>query len=145
DLDFKSLPPVYPVSLGADSGLLDLSVARVSVSQTNFEDSPVTITAEVAGQGIAGRKIAVRVLDESGKELERRTLSVPDNNEPLAQRFLIKPEQPGISFYPVQACLDGEEDAREGRTAEATLANNRRLATVDRGGGASRTLYVRWP
>src|SRR6478672_440403 len=142
NVDWKSLPPVYPVALGADSGLLDLSVARVSVTQTNFEASPVTITAEVEGQGLASRKITLRVLDESGKELERRSLVIPAGNEPLAQRFLIKPERPGISFYTVQASLEGEEAAREGHTAEATLANNRRLATVDRGGGPYRVLYV---
>jgi uncharacterized membrane protein len=69
-------------------------------------------------------------------------LAVPAGDEPLAHRFLIKPEQPGISFYTVQASLEGEEDAKAGRTAEATLANNRRLATVDRGGGPYRILYV---
>lgn len=142
EAEWKNLPPVYPVALGAESGLVDVSVSRVSVTQTNFEASPVTIIAEVEGQGIAGRKIAVRVLDEAGKELERRTLPAPATDEPLAQRFLIKPEKPGISFYTVQSCLEGEEDAREGHTAEATLANNRRLATVDRGGGPYRILYV---
>jgi uncharacterized membrane protein len=140
--DWKGLPPVYPVALGTESGLVDLSVTRVSVSQTNFEASPVTITAEVEGQELAGRKIVLRVLDEAGKELERRTLVAPHGDEPLAQRFLIKPERPGISFYTVHACLEGEEEAREGRSAEATVANNRRLATVDRGGGPYRVLYV---
>jgi uncharacterized membrane protein len=147
EYDWKKLPPVYPVAVGSDSELVDVSVSRVSVTQTNFEASPVTITAEVAGQGIAGRKIVLRVLDESGKELERRTLAATTDGPPLAQRFLIKPEQPGISFYTVQASLEGEEDAKDGRTggastAEATLANNRRLATVDRGGGPFRVLYV---
>jgi len=142
DLDWKSLPPVYPVVLGADSGLVDLSVSRVSVSQTNFEASPVTITAEIAGQEVAGKKAVVRVLDEEGKEMERRTAMMPTDGKPLAQRFLLKPERPGISFYTVQAALEGEEGATLGRTAEATLANNRRLATVDRGGGPYRVLYV---
>lgn len=140
--DYKNLPPVYPVALGDAGDQLDLSVTRVSVTQTNFEASPVTIAAEIAGQGLAGKKVAVRVLDESGKELEKRIVPFPAGKEPLAQRFLIKPEQPGISFYTVQAALEGEEAAKEGRTAEATLANNRRLATVDRGGGPYRILYV---
>jgi uncharacterized membrane protein len=140
--NYKHLPPVYPVALGDDGEQLDVSVARVSVTQTNFEASPVTIAAEIEGQGLAGKKIAVRVLDESGKELEKRVVAAPSEKEPLAQRFLIKPERPGISFYTVQAALEGEEAAREGRTAEATLANNRRLATVDRGGGPYRILYV---
>jgi uncharacterized membrane protein len=141
-VDWKHLPPVYPVALGAESGLVDLSVARISVSQTNFEAAPVTITAEIEGQDIARRKIVVRVLDEGGKEIERRTLQMERDGEPLAQRFLLRPERPGITFYTVQACLEGEEEVRPGRTAEATLANNRRIATVDRGGGPYRVLYV---
>src|SRR4029453_13666853 len=110
EMRWKALPPIYPVALGTESGLVDLSVTRVSVSQTNFEASPVTITAEIGGQGVAGRKIAVRVLDESGKELERRVLTATAGAEPLAQRFLIKPEKPGISFYTVHASLEGEEN-----------------------------------
>ncbi len=144
NFDWRKLPPVYPVLPGGQSDLVDLSVARVSVSQTNFEAAPVTITAEIEGQEVAGKKIVVRVLDESDREVERRTLVAPGGVEPLAQRFLIKPEKPGVSFYTVQAFLDGEEgyENRPGRTAEATLANNRRLATVDRGGGPYRVLYV---
>src|SRR6266481_9485923 len=70
EAEWKNLPPVYPVALGAESGLVDVSVSRVTVTQTNFEASPVTIIAEVEGQGVAGRKIALRVLNEAGKELE---------------------------------------------------------------------------
>ncbi|MCI0356966.1 MAG: glutamine amidotransferase [Planctomycetaceae bacterium] len=149
--DWKSLPPVYPVAIGAESGLADLSVARVSVSHTNFEAAPVTIVAEIAGQGMAGRKVVVRVLDATGKEVERRVLPGVKDGDTLAQRFLVKPERPGVSFFAVETFLEGEEQLLEeskivGKGAagsdEATLANNRRLATVDRGGGPYRVLYV---
>lgn len=144
NLDWSRLPPVYPVLPTGGSDLVDLSVARVAISQTNFEAAPVTITAEIEGQSVAGKKIVVRVLGEDGKEVERRSLLGPADREPLAQRFLIKPEKAGVSFYTVQTFLDGEEgfEQRPGRTTEATLANNRRLATVDRGGGPYRVLYV---
>ena len=49
-LDWSKLPPVYPVVPGGGTDLVDLSVARVTVSQTNFEAAPVTITAEIEGQ-----------------------------------------------------------------------------------------------
>lgn len=151
--NWQGLPPVYPVVLGGEDSLVDLSVARVSVSQTNFDAAPVTIAAEIEGQGVAGKSVVVRVLDESGKEVERREVAAMPAGRPLAQRFLFKPEQAGISFYTIEACLAGEEKSLDGarkaasgaalpRTAEATLANNRRLATVDRGGGPYRVLYV---
>ncbi len=150
-VDWKSLPPVYPVAVGEDSELADLAVSRVSVSQTNFEAAPVTIVAEITGQGLAGRKVVTRVIDAAGKEVERRILPGIKEDETLAQRFLVKPERPGVSFYSVEAFLEADEQAitslqgaKEGAAAgsEATLANNRRLATVDRGGGPYRVLYV---
>lgn len=138
----RDLPPVYPVAVGAGEDLVDLSVSRVLVTQTNFEAAPVTLVAELAHQGLAGRRIGLRVLDEEGQPVERRMLTVPAGEQPLAERLLLKPQRPGVSFYTVHAFLEGEEQATVGRTAEATLENNRRLAVVDRGGGPYRVLYV---
>lgn len=142
--DWNGLPPVYPVAVGGGAGLLDLAVSRVTVTQTNFDSAPVTITATLEGQSLEGREIGIRLLDDTGKEIERRTVAKIPAGEPLAERFLLRPEQAGISFYTVQTFLQGEEEATEksGKTAEATLANNRRIATVDRGGGPYRVLYV---
>ena len=142
--DWKDLPPVYPVVLGTDAELADVSVARISVSQTNFESAPVTIAAEVDCQGLGGRAIVVRVIDEARKECERRTVKAPTDRRPLVERFQLRPERPGVSFYTVEASLDGEEQVADGSrsSAEATLANNRRLLTVDWGGGPYRVLYV---
>lgn len=144
DLRAEDLPPIYPVMVAAASPALDVALTQVAVSQTNFEAAPVTIVAEVATQALAGKKVVIRVLDEEDKELERQTLPVTKDGESLSQRFLIKPEKPGLSFYQVQAALVGEEKlaATATTSTEATLANNRRLATVDRGGGPYRVLYV---
>ena len=138
------LPPVYPVVAGADDELPDVSVSRVSVTQTNFESAPVTLTAEIQCQGVGGRKLSLRVLDESGKTIEQRTAASPADGQGLVERFQLRPEKPGVSFYSVRAGLAGEEkhDERPGKSAEATLVNNRRLAVVDRGGGPYRVLYV---
>jgi uncharacterized membrane protein len=143
-VNWPELPPIYPVPLGADDRLVDLAVPRVFVSQTNFDAAPVTIAAEIAGQSVEGRKIVVRVVDEENQEIERRMVSGAADGEVLAQRFLIKPEKIGISFYTVHAAFEGEEDLESSstRSTEATLANNRRLAMVDRGGGPYRILYV---
>lgn len=137
-----SLPAVYPVVFGAAEGQVDLSVARLLVTQTNFEAAPVTLVAELAHQGLAGRRVGLRVLDEQGQEVQHRMLTVPAGSEPLAERLLLAPQRPGVSFYTVHAFLEGEEQAQPGRTQEATLENNRRLAMVDRGGGPYRVLYV---
>jgi uncharacterized membrane protein len=141
---WSDLPPVYPVALAADSPSLDIAITQVAVSQTNFEAAPVTLIAEMQTQGLAGKNVVVRVLNEQGEQVERQLLAVTKPNQQLSQRFLIKPDKPGVSFYQVQAALEGEEllAANATGSAEATLANNRRLATVDRGGGPYRVLYV---
>jgi uncharacterized membrane protein len=144
ELRGDKLPPIFPVAVASNSPATDVSVSHVAVSQTNFEASPVTLIAEIETQALAGKKVVVRVLDEAQKEIEKQTLSVTKDGESLSQRFLLKPEQPGVSFYRVQVALAGEETLASDSTtsAEATLANNVRFATVDRGSGPYRVLYV---
>jgi uncharacterized membrane protein len=69
----------------------------------------------------------------------------------VAFRFRLKPEDPGLSFYQVQAAPSGEAAVaapaaagknEEAKTEEATLANNARVVAVDRGQGPFRVLYV---
>lgn len=144
DISLRDLPPIYPVLLGEEEGGVDLSVGRISVSQTHFEAAPVTLMAEFTAQGLAGTDVVVRVLDDAGKEVEKRTLRVDANGQIPAQRFLVRPEKPGVCFFSVQIALAGEESlpADSTRTKELTLRNNVRYATVDRGGGPYRILYV---
>jgi len=143
-LDAKTLPPVYPVMLGSEEELPDVSLTRVQVSQTNFDAAPVTINAEIEARAVGERKLVIQVLSEDGKEVERRTVK-PEQGKTLAERFLIKPDKVGVVFYTVKVGLEGEEKAGTPdapKSAEATLANNSRLAMVDRGGGPYRVLYV---
>src|SRR5262245_33963908 len=142
--DWKDLPPVYPVAIGDETGLVDLSIPRVAVTQTNFEAAPVTIAATIEAQALSGRPVIVRVLDDDKQEVERRVVTDVADGQPSVQRFLLRPEHSGVSFYTVQAFLKGEEGLADhpGRSDEATLVNNSRIATVDRGGGPYRVLYV---
>lgn len=144
DLPIGDLPPIFPVVLAAEAPAADVSLSQLAVSQTNFEAAPVTLAAEIETQSLAGKKVVIRVLDEQAKELERQTLTVNKDGESLSHRFLLKPERPGVSFYRVQVALAGEEplSTEAATSAEATLANNVRIATVDRGNGPYRVLYV---
>ena len=144
NVDWKTLPPVYPVMLGSQDELPDVSLSRVQVSQTNFDAAPVTVNAEIHARAVGDRKVVVRVLGEDGRELEKRVVKA-DGDKPIAERFLIKPDKVGVMFYTVKVGLEGEEAAgtKDGpKSVEATLANNSRLAMVDRGGGPYRVLYI---
>ncbi len=145
-LELDGLPPIYPVAVGGDKSPRDLSLSHVTVSQTSFEAAPVTIRAEVTSGGFENENILVRLVDNEGKPVDQQILTVEDESEPTAVRFLLRPEQKGISFFRLQVSTEKKDDIREVGNLphgdEATLENNQRLLMVDRGGGPYRVLYV---
>jgi hypothetical protein len=136
---WADLPPIYPIVVGSDELPPDLSLANVSVTQTNFESAPATVRADVLGSGLAGESITAALVGDGDKELQSQTVEVPEDGEPLALRFQLRPEHDGVNFYRVRVAPEG---AAKPQAAEATLANNERLVVVDRGGGPYRVLYV---
>jgi uncharacterized membrane protein len=150
DVPWADLPPIYPVSLGVDDDLRDVSVERVSASETNFESAPVTIRADVRSTGDDDRPLVVALYDEQGKLVEAQMAAPAADCGAATVRFQCRPERPGVSFYSVGASTErGSGTVGEAHVGaevrpsdEATLANNRRLVAIDRGGGPYRVLYV---
>ena len=137
--ELSGLPPIYPVVIGRSEPARDLAVQQVNVSQTAFEDAPVSIQAEVAAAGFRGEDVVATLTDQAGKVVQEQTLAAKKDSDTLAFRFQLKPEQKGLSFYEVKVA------AKPGAVAvpaEATTLNNRRVITVDRGEGPYRILYV---
>jgi uncharacterized membrane protein len=137
------LPPIYPVLLGGTPAP-DISVENVTVTQTNFEDAPVTLAAQILTSGYQGRTISAQLLDESGKPVETQQARVDNDGTPLLLRYRVKPEHPGVSFYTVRVAAEGQfsQIDHPESSPEATIVNNTRLAVVDRGAGPFKVLYV---
>src|SRR5207249_3323981 len=57
----SGLPPIYPVVIGNDDTIKDITVQKVSVSQTAFEDAPVTVEATVLANGYTGSSIVAQL------------------------------------------------------------------------------------
>ena len=142
--DWSGLPPIYPVAIGKDAPAKDVRVGQVAVSQTNFEQAPVTIRAEIAATGYDGEKLVVQLLDETGEQLQRQTLVVAEDDSPRVVRFRLRPKRSGVSFYRVRAAAESQLDQFDSpqQSVEATLANNQKLATVARPARPFRVLYV---
>jgi hypothetical protein len=137
-LDTSGLPPVHPVVFGGGPPPRDLALGGTSVSQTPFEDAPVTIQAEVVAVGCAGEEIVAKLLAAEGeaKLVAEQTLKAPEDGGKAVLRLQIRPEKSGVSFY--RLVLSAKREAQD----EATLANNETIVTVDRGAGPYRVLYV---
>jgi len=142
-LSLQGLPPIYPVVIGRDGPERDLAVTSTAVTQTSFEDAPVTVQAEIAGNGFAGEEIVAQLLPmdagKSGvaaKPVAELTQAVPKEGGKLTCRFQFRPVQTGVLFYRLVIA------PKNPGTAEATLANNETVVVVDRGAGPHRVLYV---
>ena len=143
--DLKGLPPIYPVVVGRAGAVQDIAVQQVAVSQTSFEDAPVSVQADVTTAGFRGRPITARLVDREGRTVQEQTADARGDGEAIAFRFQLKPEKNGLSFYQVRASTPGPMPAPGAATPpseEATLANNNRVIAVDRGQGPYRVLYV---
>jgi hypothetical protein len=138
------LPPIYPVMIGKEGALRDLSVANVTATQSAFEDAPVTIQVDALGSGFSGESVLAQVIDVTGagsgktnSVVTQASQTPKGDNDKLFFRFQIKPEKRGLVFYRIHLAPEAKESA-----PEATLANNDRVVTVDRGGGPYRILYL---
>ncbi|HEX5398240.1 MAG TPA: glutamine amidotransferase [Verrucomicrobiae bacterium] len=152
-------PPIYPVVLGSDKSLPDISLERVHVSQTSFEDAPVTIQADVAATGFAGQKIVARLtevaigrtgtnqsdslrISSASNAVVQLSQRAADSTANLNFRFQIEPAGPGLHFYELEARSQAELENSNAPSPEATLVNNRQMIVVDRGQEPFRVLYV---
>ena len=97
EVDLKSLglPPVYPVILGSRKAPPDIAIDQISVSQTSFEDAPITVQADVLTDGFADKGITARLYDDRDEIIETETLLVGDEEGPLPFRFQFRPIKPG--------------------------------------------------
>jgi uncharacterized membrane protein len=143
--DLSGVPPVYPVVIGAARPQKDISLSNVSVSQTSFEDAPVTIQADIEASGYASKTVTLNLTESSSKAVERQKCKISRSDEKHTLRFNVRPDTSGILFYNLQAAeeivQDGSPDQQQ-EPSEATLANNKSTLVVDRGKGPYRILYV---
>ncbi|HYG21624.1 MAG TPA: glutamine amidotransferase [Verrucomicrobiae bacterium] len=153
-------PPIYPVVSSVDARVKDVALEKAAVSQTAFEDAPVTFQAHVKAHGYNGDEIVARLTEVAVQTLgtsNRSTPGVPftsvsnvvaeatqrarSDAADAAFRFQVQPDKPGMHLYEME--VRSRDDWRQaGGSEEATLVNNRRLLLVDRGQEPFRVLYV---
>jgi len=139
---------VFPIRVVPEGELVDLAISEVGVSQTPFEDTPVTVAVTVKALGWSGRSWQVVVLDEGGKELAKEVREVGQAEASGIARLKLTGVKPGLSFFRVLVAdakwTGGQlaEGAFKMPTDELTFLNNERLLAVDRGTGPYRVLYV---
>lgn len=142
--DLADLPPIYPVVVG-EGPVRDVRLERVSVRQTAFDDAPVSLQADVAGELAGGTDVQLVVRPLAGEGMAAgdpppaaQAVRLGTDGEPASATFSWRPGGSGIQFFEVRA--QGPDGAA--LAEEATALNNRRVAMIDRGRPAFRILYV---
>jgi uncharacterized membrane protein len=148
DLDpatVAGLPPVYPVIFASDTPERDIALGTPTVTQTSFEDAPVTVQVEVTATGFPGQELVARL------EPVRDTANAPPPNAPSTVeqgvtmpresnkamvRMHVRPLGAGVSFFRLRVT------PKEPGIVEALTENNEMIIAVDRGSGQRRVLYV---
>ena len=142
--DISNIPPVYPVVIGGSRPQKDISISNVSVSQSSFEDAPVSIQADIETSGYSGKTITVDLIDKTGQLVESQIRKIGKKEDKGIFKFSLRPEERGILFYNLQVKekIEEESSAQSDTLGEATIVNNKQTLVVDRGGGPYRILYV---
>ena len=143
------LPPVYPVLFDREASLPDVAIDAVSISETPFEDAPVSLQCDVRIHHLSMQRVAssdllieCRLIDSDGEVVKTERLAIDDPETTLPFRFQFRPIKTGVAFYRLQVNalqLGGKEDIP---VQESTLANNSRILQVNRGSSKHRILYV---
>lgn len=137
--------PVFPVVSNHPQTLPDLAISGVSVSQTNFEDVPVTMQVQVEITGPKPKKVRVELREQGATGPPEQSVVLQTGSPAgLLAQFQIKPKRAGVHFYTVNVLPEPESGLLPGTrpAAEATLQNNHRLVAVNRDPHVARILYV---
>jgi hypothetical protein len=130
--------PVFPVVAGDAPSGADLAVGDVAVTESGFEDAPVTVSVQARAWGMAGRTCRVAVQDAAGKELAAESVPVTRDDQPISARLRFRGALRGITPCAVVVRPEDGDPA----AIEITDRNNRREFVVDHGRGDYRILYV---
>jgi uncharacterized membrane protein len=148
DLDpavLTGLPPVYPVIFASEAPERDIAMGAATVTQTSFEDAPVTLQVEATAAGFSGKELVARLYQiedtanpaaaKKGAVLEQ-TVVVPATSDKVVVRMQVRPARLGVLFYRLQIT------PKDPALTEALTVNNETMIAVDRGAIQNRVLYV---
>ena len=135
--ELAGMPPVYPILPPDDSSQPDVAVGSFSVTQTAFDDAPVTIQVQPATVNVTSGQVAVTLLDAEGTPIETQSRDV---NDPSPLKFRHRPKEGGTVFYRLIAALKNAAGADV--ITEATTVNDAQLIAVERSTMPRRVLYV---
>lgn len=134
--------PVYTVGVDTMSAWSDIEISHLSVKRTEFDKSPVVVTAGIHSQGLKGRRAIVET-KVAGRSVYRKSIRITEDEQDHQVRMEYVPDRKSWIEYTVEVRLD------DGSPVEDTAIpldrieeNNTRSFVVDNRDKEYRVLYV---
>jgi uncharacterized membrane protein len=122
DFDVAGLPPVYPVVIGQPDAGRDVALQKIAVSQTAFEDAPVTIQADAMVTGPGGGSVTARLLEVPRAATSTKAGKLRSNDSQAAASLPASTNAPSVADAPAVrvagAKLVAESTQRARRSGE---------------------------
>ena len=128
--------PVFPVVIGSAPTAPDIALTGLAVTESGFEDAPVSVSVQGAVSGLAGQTCRIQILDPTGKEMAQERIKVTGSTQRFSSRLRFRGAASGVSAYRVVVSQEGKG------LPELTDRNNSREFIVDMGRGDLRVLYI---
>lgn len=134
--------PVFTVGVGESSAWRDIEITGLNVKRTDFDRSPVVLTADVRSVGLAGREAVVEAAIGS-RTVKSKRISVTEPVQEHEVRLEFVPDRKDWIEYEARVTLV-EQPVPEGEAApkDRIAENNVRRFAVDNRERAYRILYV---
>ena len=140
--DLTTKVPVFTVGVDSGSGWSDIELSQLSVKRTEFDKSPVVVTAGVHSQGLRGHT-AVVATKVAGRTVQQKTIRITEDEQSFQVRMEYVPDRNNWIEYSVEVRLDeGDADPEAIRQLDRIEENNARNFVVDNRDKTYRVLYV---
>jgi len=106
--DLDDLPegvPVFTVAADTERDWSDLLIERFSATRTEFDKSPVVVTANILADNLAGETAIVEVLD-GNRVVKTKTVNIENDRDELEARIEFIPGKKSWIEYTVRARLE---------------------------------------
>ena len=145
--DLPDAPPVYTVGVDSTAVWRDIEIGRIGVRRTEFDKSPVVLTADVLSTGLSGRSATVEAL-LGDRVVASKTIPLSEDRQESEVRLEFIPDREGWLEYQARVRLEPGEPVRDGEgnpippPGEKIEENNSRRFVVDNRKKDYKILYV---
>ena len=121
--------PVYTIGVGSEHFQRDIELSRVDVPSSVLRDASILVEVVVVQRGYAGKKVPV-VVEDSGRIIGSREVSLPKDGEAAVVRIRVPASERGARLFRIRVPVQADEMVKENNDREAVVVVNDRREKI---------------